>query len=171
MLELPDLQVRGQRESSCCCFGEKESGVLKSGTHQGPWHHFLLDPQGWTDLVLLCTRGPAGWQSTPPLSSLQLCSPQEAQRAEEETRVQSPAAAGVGQLQNVLSLEGPSSWCIFSWLWFSAVPDIKATIDYKFQSFAVLSFKCCALSIQRILKKKKKNPPTSTKKWHNSFQH
>lgn len=78
--------------------------------------------------------------------------------------MQSPAAAGVGQLQNVLSLEGPSSWCIFSWLWFSAVPDIKATIDYKFQSFAVLSFKCCALSIQRILKKKKKKhqlPPKS----------
>ncbi len=39
--------------------------------------------------------------------------------------MQSPAGAGVAQLQNVFSLERPSSWCTFSWLWFSAVPDIK----------------------------------------------
>lgn len=61
--------------------------------------------------------------------------------------MQSPADAGVGQLQNVPSLEGPSSWCIFSWLWFSAVPGIKATKDYN--------FKCCSFKFyfQRILKK------------------
>ncbi len=126
-LKTPALRVRGQRESSCCCLGERVRSVLKSGIRQGPWHHFLLGPLGWTDLVLLCTRGPAGWQSTPPLSSPQLCSPQEAQRAEEETRAQSPAGAGVGQQQTVFFLERPSSWCTFSWLWFSAVPDIKVT--------------------------------------------